>query len=73
MGQMGKSLVAVGAVLVLLGAILILGERLPFRIGRLPGDIEVRGKGGVFYFPVVTCLVISVIFSLITWVIGRFR
>ena len=73
MGQIGKSLVVVGAVLVMLGAMLLLGERLPFRIGRLPCDIEIRGKGGAFYFPLMTCLIISAILSLISWVLGRFR
>lgn len=73
MGQIGKSLVVVGAVLVLLGAMLLLGERLPFRIGRLPGDIEIRGKSGAFYFPLMTCLIISAILSLISWVLGRLR
>jgi len=37
----------------------------------LPGDIEIRGKNGVFYFPLVTCLVISAILSLVMWLINR--
>ncbi|HEV8412415.1 MAG TPA: DUF2905 domain-containing protein [Bryobacteraceae bacterium] len=60
-----------GLVLVALGILMILGERLPIKPGRLPGDIVVRGKNGVFYFPIVTCLVVSVILSLVMWVIGR--
>jgi hypothetical protein len=73
MGQIGRSLVIVGAVLLLLGAVLMLGERLPLRIGRLPGDIEIRGKSGTFYFPLMTCLVISLLLSLISWIAGRLR
>lgn len=73
MGQIGRSLIIVGAVLVLLGAVLTLGERLPFRLGRLPGDIEWRGKGGVFYFPLMTCLLVSALFSLISWILSRLR
>ena len=48
-----------------------LGDRLPIKPGRLPGDIVVRGKNGVFYFPIVTCLVVSAILSLVMWLIGR--
>lgn len=73
MGNIGRSLVMVGAVLVLIGALLMVGERLPFRIGRLPGDIEIKGKGGSFYFPLMTCLLVSALLSLISWVVGRFR
>ena len=61
----------IGLVLVALGILMILGERMPIKPGRLPGDIVVRGKNGVFYFPIVTCLVVSVILSLVMWVIGR--
>lgn len=48
-----------------------LGDRLPIKFGRLPGDIVVRGKNSVFYFPVVTCLVVSAVLSLAMWLIGR--
>ena len=48
-----------------------LGDRLPIKLGRLPGDIVVRGKNGVFYFPVVTCLLVSAVLSLAMWLIGR--
>jgi hypothetical protein len=41
------------------------------KLGRLPGDIEIRGKNGVFYFPIVTCLIVSAILSLVMWLIGR--
>jgi hypothetical protein len=63
--------IIIGLVLVALGILMILGERLPIKPGRLPGDIVIRGKSGVFYFPIVTCLVVSVILSLVMWVIGR--
>ncbi len=61
----------IGLVLVALGILMILGERLPIKPGRLPGDIVIHGKNGVFYFPIVTCLVVSVILSLVMWLIGR--
>lgn len=53
------------------GILMTLGDRLPLRLGRLPGDIVVRGKNSAFYFPIVTCLIVSVILSLVMWLIGR--
>jgi hypothetical protein len=61
----------IGLVLVALGILMILGERLPIKPGRLPGDIVIHGKNGVFYLPIVTCVVVSVILSLVMWLIGR--
>jgi hypothetical protein len=59
--------------LILIGALFYLGPKLPFRLGRLPGDIIHRGDHGTFYFPLVSCLVISVAISLILWLINLFR
>ena len=54
-----------------LGLIFMAGPRLPFLgLGRLPGDISFRGKSFQFYFPIVTCLVLSVAATLIMWVIS---
>jgi hypothetical protein len=71
MGSIGRSLLVLGVVLAGLGLVLMLGDRLPFRIGRLPGDIVVRGKNGTFYFPLMTCLLLSVIGSLVLWLLSR--
>jgi hypothetical protein len=46
---------------------------LPFRLGRLPGDIAYQGKNSSFYFPIVTCIVLSVAVTLILWAINLFR
>jgi len=67
----GRTLIAIGAVLVLAGLLLILGARLPFRLGRLPGDILIRGKNSVFYFPLMTCLLLSLALSVVIWLLGR--
>ena len=67
----GRTLILLGVVLVVVGALFTLGEKLPLRFGRLPGDLEIHGKHTVFYFPVVTCLVISALLSLVMWVAGR--
>ena len=62
-----------GLVLAGVGVLLILGGRLPFRLGRLPGDISYHGRGGNFYFPIVTCILLSVALTLIMWIINAFR
>lgn len=66
---MGKLLVIIGLVLVAAGLLWPYLARLG--LGRLPGDIAIRGEHGGFYFPVVTCLVISVVLSLIFWLAGK--
>ena len=68
---MGRALIAIGIALVVLGLLLTLGEKLPVRLGRLPGDIVIRGKNTTFYFPLVTSLLLSVLLSLVMWLIGR--
>ena len=66
MPVLGKVLVVLGVVLVATGAFLLLGGR-PDWIGRLPGDITVRRENFTFHFPVVSCLVASVVLSLLLW------
>lgn len=68
---MGKVLIALGALLIAAGLLVMLGDRLPIRLGRLPGDIVIRGKHGAFYFPIVTCIVISVALSLLLRLLRR--
>lgn len=67
----GRTLIAIGVVLVLAGLLVTLGARLPFRLGRLPGDIVIRGRHSVFYFPLITCLVLSLVLSLVMWLLNR--
>ena len=68
---MGRTLIAIGIALVVLGVLVTLGAKLPIRWGRLPGDIVIRGKNTTFYFPLVTSLLLSVLLSLVMWLIGR--
>jgi hypothetical protein len=70
MVQFGKILIITGAVIVVIGAILMLSGKLPW-IGRLPGDIMVQKKNFTFYFPIATCILLSIIVSIIFWLIGR--
>ena len=67
---MSRLLVTLGLVLVAAGLLWPYLARLG--LGRLPGDIAIRGEHGGFYFPIVTCLVISLVISAIFWLIGRF-
>jgi Protein of unknown function (DUF2905) len=71
--DLGRFLLLLGVVLVLVGAFFYFGGKLPFRLGRLPGDIVHRGQHTTFYFPVITCLVVSIALSLIVWLINHFR
>jgi len=67
----GRTIVILGLILVGVGLLVMLGERLGFRLGRLPGDIQIRGKNSVFYFPLATCALLSVVLSLALWLFGR--
>ncbi|HKD15956.1 MAG TPA: DUF2905 domain-containing protein [Candidatus Angelobacter sp.] len=73
MVELGKFLVLVGVVIIILGAVLLFTGKLNLPLGRLPGDFVYRGKNTVFYFPLATSLLLSVILSLIFWLIGRSR
>jgi hypothetical protein len=70
-GLVGRTLIAIGIALVVLGVLVTVGAKLPIRWGRLPGDIVIRGKNTTFYFPLVTSLLLSVLLSLVMWLIGR--
>jgi hypothetical protein len=71
MADLGKSLLVLGGVIMAAGVALLLADRLHLPLGRLPGDIVYRGKNTVFYFPIVTCIVISAVLSLLFWLFGR--
>lgn len=71
MTDLGKMLLKLGGVIFLVGAALLLTGRFNLSLGRLPGDIAYRGKNTAFYFPVTTCILVSVILTLIFWLFGR--
>jgi len=71
MADLGKLLLVLGSVIILIGAVLLLAGKFHLPLGRLPGDIVYRGKSTVFYFPIVTCLLVSVVLSLLIWLFGR--
>jgi hypothetical protein len=69
----GKYIILIGIGLVLIGLIVyFLGDKLNW-LGRLPGDIRIENKnGGGFYFPIVTCIIVSVVLNLLIVLIRRF-
>jgi len=71
--ELGRTLLVLGGVFVFVGALLYFGGKLPFRLGHLPGDIVHRGEHTTFYFPIVTCLLLSVAVTLLFWLVGQFR
>jgi hypothetical protein len=73
MADLGKALIFFGAMIAIVGVVVLFASRANLPIGRLPGDIVYRGKNSSFYFPIVTCIVLSVVLSLVFWVIGRFH
>jgi ribose/xylose/arabinose/galactoside ABC-type transport system permease subunit len=64
-------LVSIGVLLIAAGLLLSLAGKTGLRLGQLPGDLVWRGKGTTLYFPVTTCIVISVIISLLSWLFRR--
>ncbi|PYU58265.1 MAG: DUF2905 domain-containing protein [Acidobacteria bacterium] len=71
--ELGRTLLVLGALLFSVGAVLYFDGKLPLRLGHLPGDIIHRGEHTTFYFPIVTCLVLSLGLSLLFWLFGHLR
>jgi hypothetical protein len=67
----GRLLIVAGLFLVGLGVLVLLMGRLNLPLGRMPGDIVWRGKNSTFYFPIVTCLILSLFLTLLLWLINR--
>ena len=70
MADFGKLFIFIGLLLVVIGIVFIVGNKIPF-IGRLPGDIAIERQNFNFYFPITTCIIISIILSLIFWLLGK--
>ena len=69
--NLGRLLIVAGLVLVALGLLVAVANRLNLPFGRLPGDIVWRGKSTTVYFPWVTCVLLSVLASLLLWLFSR--
>jgi hypothetical protein len=73
MNDLGRLLIGVGLVLVISGGLLLLLGRTGFPLGRLPGDISYRGRNVSVYFPLGTSILLSVVLSLVFYLLSRFR
>ena len=73
MAEFGKLLILCGIVLVVAGLVAVLVGRTSLPLGRLPGDFVFRGKNTSFYFPLATSLVVSLVLSILLYVIGRWK
>jgi len=63
-GGLGKMLIFLGIFIILIGLLLMIGDKIPF-VGRLPGDIIIRKEKFTFYFPLATCILLSIILTLL--------
>ena len=73
MADLGKLLVFLGAIIVIAGIILMLLGRTNLPLGRLPGDVIYRGKNTTVYFPLATSILLSVVLTVMVYIIGRLR
>jgi hypothetical protein len=73
MSDLGRVLIFLGLLLIGAGVIVLGLNRLNIPLGRLPGDFNWRGRGWSVSFPLVTCLLLSVLLSLLLWVVNHFR
>jgi len=71
MGGMGKSLILIGIILIVVGVIMNFSGKIPF-LGKLPGDIYIKKDNFVFYFPLATSIIISILLTIILNIIGKF-
>jgi hypothetical protein len=68
---LGRLLIYAGLLLAALGVLISLAGKLPFKLGRLPGDIYIHGRNSTFIFPITTCILISLVLSLVMWLLRR--
>jgi Protein of unknown function (DUF2905) len=73
MADLGKVLIVVGGLVIVAGLAFVLLGRAHVPLGRLPGDIVYRGKNSTFYFPLASSILISIVLSVVLYLIGRFR
>ncbi len=71
--ELGKLLIFLGIALVVAGVVVILLGRIHLPLGRLPGDFLYRGKNTTVYFPLATSLLVSVVLSIVLYVVSRWR
>ncbi len=72
MENISRYIILAGIVLIIVGGLVYGAAKLNIPIGRLPGDIHIEGPNGSFYFPLVTCIILSVVLTVVLNLIGRF-
>jgi len=72
MSEIGRSLIFIGLMIIIVGTILLFNDKLPFNLGKLPGDISYKKENFSFYFPITTSILISIVLSLLFYFFGRF-
>jgi formate hydrogenlyase subunit 3/multisubunit Na+/H+ antiporter MnhD subunit len=70
LGSLARILIFLGVLLIVIGGVILLANKIP-GMGRLPGDIYIQKKNFSFYFPLTTCIVVSIILSIIFWLFRR--
>jgi len=70
MSELGRALVVLGLVIAAVGLLLVAFDRVPW-LGRLPGDISIQRGNWTFYFPLGTSILLSIVLTLVLWLIGR--
>jgi hypothetical protein len=70
LGALGKLLILLGVLIIVIGLLLLVGEKIPW-IGKLPGDIIIRKEKFSFYFPITTCITISIILTFLVWIFRK--
>lgn len=70
LSDIGKFLILMGVILLIIGGVLTISGKIPF-IGRLPGDIIIQRKNFTFYFPLATSILLSILLTLLFWILGR--
>jgi hypothetical protein len=70
MSDLGKLLIILGVIMAVIGVVLLAAPKIPW-LGKLPGDITYRGKGFTFYFPLATCILVSLVLSLILYLFRK--
>ena len=73
MSELGRVLIGLGLLLVVIGALVMLFGKAGFPLGRLPGDFTWRGKHTTVYLPLGTSILLSVVLSLVLWLVGKWK
>ncbi|WP_295420415.1 DUF2905 domain-containing protein [Sulfurovum sp.] len=72
MAEIGKSIIFIGIIIVVIGIVLSFSDKLPFSLGKLPGDIVYKKEHTTFYFPITTSIIVSIVLSLLFTFFGKF-